>query len=71
VVNAGGVINIFEELQPQGYSQARALARVDGIYDRTKAVLERARDIGILPAAAAEGLARERIATISDLRRRL
>jgi leucine dehydrogenase len=71
VVNAGGVINIFEEIQPEGYSQTRALARVDGIYDRTKEVLERARDTGVVPATAAEQLARERIATISDLRRRM
>jgi leucine dehydrogenase len=71
VINAGGVINIFEEIQPEGYSHTRALARVDGIYDRTKEVLERARDTGVVPATAAEQLARERIATISDLRRRM
>jgi leucine dehydrogenase len=71
VVNAGGVINIFEELQPEGYSQARALARVDAIYDRTAAIFARARERELLPVVAAEQVARERIATVSDLRRRL
>lgn len=71
VVNAGGVINISEELQPGGYSQARALSRVDGIYERTAMVLKRATEKGILPVTAAEQLAAERIRSISDLRRRL
>jgi leucine dehydrogenase len=71
VVNAGGVINIFEELQPEGYSQERALARVDAIYDRTAAILARAKEHEILPVAAAEEVAQERNATVSDLRRRL
>jgi leucine dehydrogenase len=71
VVNAGGVINIFEELQPQGYSAERALRRVDGLYDRTLAVLEKARDDGVRTEVAAERLARERIAAVSDLKRRM
>jgi leucine dehydrogenase len=71
VVNAGGVINIFEELQEQGYSPERALRSVDGLYDRTLAVLEKARDEKVLPDVAAQRLANERIAAVSDLKRRL
>src|SRR5690606_27137396 len=54
VVNAGGVINIWEELQPGGYSETRAMRHVDAIYDRTMAVLEASRDRGIDPVTAAE-----------------
>ncbi len=71
VVNAGGVMNIFEELQEQGYSVERALRRVDGLYDGTLAVLEKARSEGVRTEVAAERLARERIAAVSDLKRRM
>ena len=71
VVNAGGVMNIFEELQPRGYSAERALRRVDGLYDGTLAVLAKARDEGVRTEVAAERLARERIAAVSDLKRRM
>src|SRR5690606_10994874 len=68
VVNAGGVINIWEELQPGGYSEARAMKHVDAIYDRTMAVLEASRERNIDPVTAAEQLATERIAAVSDLK---
>jgi leucine dehydrogenase len=67
VVNAGGLINVYEELR--GYSAARALHRVEGIYHATINVLESARREGIDPNRAAERLAEERIEQISDLRR--
>jgi leucine dehydrogenase len=67
VVNAGGLINVYEELR--GYSAARALHRVEGIYDATLHVLEAARAEGVEPNRAAERIAEERIDRISDLRR--
>ena len=39
VVNAGGVINISEELNPRGYHQERAYAAIRRIYDTTGMVL--------------------------------
>lgn len=67
LVNAGGLINVFEELQ--GYSKQRAMHHVDAIGGRTLAVLQAAEERNITPYRAARQLAEERIETISDLRR--
>ena len=67
VVNAGGLINVYDELQ--GYSRTRALHRVDGIYDSTLRILEKADSHGITPNEAAVMVADERIREIGDLRR--
>jgi leucine dehydrogenase len=66
VVNAGGIINITEELR--GYSWERAAHAVDGIGPAVSRVLDRAEKHGINPHDAAEEVARERIATIGSLR---
>jgi leucine dehydrogenase len=68
VVNAGGIINITEELR--GYSWERAAHAVDGIGSALEAVLDRAEAAGINPHVAAEEIARERIATVGSLRLR-
>jgi len=62
VVNAGGLINIFEELDPDGYDPERAAARVDTIEGTTSRVLATATEHGITTAAAADHLAEVRIA---------
>jgi glutamate dehydrogenase/leucine dehydrogenase len=67
VVNAGGLINVYDELH--GYSKMRAMHRVDGIYDATKAILEISREQGINPNQAAVMRAEDRIEHIGDLRR--
>jgi leucine dehydrogenase len=67
VVNAGGLINVYDELQ--GYSRTRALHRVDAIYDATIKILETAESLGVTPNQAAMKVAEERIQTIGDLRR--
>jgi leucine dehydrogenase len=67
VVNAGGLINVFDELQ--GYSKTRVLHRVDGIYDATMTILDKAEAHGITPNEAAVMVADERIKEIGDLRR--
>jgi len=66
VVNAGGVINIAEELR--GYDAEGAWARVAVIRETTAKVLATARDEGITTAAAADRLAEDRIAAISGVR---
>jgi leucine dehydrogenase len=38
VINAGGIINVGMELAPGGYDEARALAKIDRIYDNLKQV---------------------------------
>lgn len=67
VVNAGGVINVYDQLT--GYSKTRALHLVDSIYDSTKKILEVADAESILPNLAAERVAEKRIKEIGDLRR--
>ncbi|MGH3650435.1 MAG: Glu/Leu/Phe/Val dehydrogenase dimerization domain-containing protein, partial [Acidimicrobiia bacterium] len=67
VVNAGGLINVYDELH--GYSKTRALHRVDSIFDATMRILDTAEAHGINPNEAAVKVADERISEIGDLRR--
>lgn len=60
VANAGGVINIADELHG-AYEHDRAFARVAGIRETMANVLRTARDEGITTAAAANALAERRI----------
>jgi leucine dehydrogenase len=66
VVNAGGVINIAEELL--GYHRERAYARIRGIFDTLTAVLMTAGAEKITPAVAADGMATRRIEAIGHVR---
>jgi leucine dehydrogenase len=61
VINAGGVINIAEELG-QPYDAARARESVERIGATLEAVFARARQDGVPPSVAAERVAEERIA---------
>jgi len=67
VVNAGGVINIAEELSVGGYHRERAYAAVRRIYDTTLAVIGTAAAEGITTAAAAEHVAERRIAELTHV----
>ena len=67
VVNAGGLINVYDELN--GYSRTRALHRVDSIYDTTTSILAKAEELAVTPNQAAMLIAEERIKDIGDLRR--
>jgi valine dehydrogenase (NAD+) len=61
VANAGGILNIAEELT--GYSRERALASTARIEATMTRVLTHASEWGIAPGRAAERIARERIAS--------
>jgi leucine dehydrogenase len=61
VINAGGVINIAEELG-RAYDPERARRSVERIEDNLTAVFERARSAGAPPHRAADLVAEERIA---------
>lgn len=65
IINAGGVINIAEELA--GYHRERAYARVRAIFATTGAVLARAETEGITTLDAAERLAEARMADLGRL----
>ncbi|HJR19091.1 MAG TPA: Glu/Leu/Phe/Val dehydrogenase dimerization domain-containing protein [Actinomycetota bacterium] len=59
VINAGGLINVEDELH--GYDEQRALAKAAAIGDRLRNVFARARADGISTAAAADRIAGDRI----------
>jgi leucine dehydrogenase len=61
VANAGGVVNIAVELEPEGYDPARAETRVRAIADTVRAVLDHAEATGTTPLAAAMEIAHRRV----------
>jgi glutamate dehydrogenase/leucine dehydrogenase len=65
VANAGGLINIAEELAPGGYHRERALAAVERIFYTVTSVLQTAGEEGMSTAEAADRLAAQRIAALS------
>ncbi|GGZ24828.1 Leu/Phe/Val dehydrogenase [Streptomyces poonensis] len=60
VVNAGGVIQVADELH--GFDFERCKAKASKIYDTTLAIFARAKTDGIPPAAAADRIAEQRMA---------
>jgi leucine dehydrogenase len=68
IANAGGIINIVEELGPQGYSWERALRAVERVHETTGIVLRRAEQEGITTAAAAAAHAEDRLRTAKAAR---
>ena len=60
VVNAGGVIQVSDELH--GFDMERARAKTTAIFDHTLAVLREADEHAVSPAVAADRLAERRIA---------
>jgi glutamate dehydrogenase/leucine dehydrogenase len=69
IVNAGGLINISEELSPRGYHRDRAYAAVRRIFETTGAVLATAEAEGITTAEAADRLAERRMDDVGHVRR--
>lgn len=59
VVNAGGVIQVADELH--GFDFDRAKSKATKIYDTTLAIFDRAATDGVPPAVAADRLAEQRI----------
>ncbi|HEX2704687.1 MAG TPA: Glu/Leu/Phe/Val dehydrogenase family protein, partial [Candidatus Lustribacter sp.] len=64
LVNAGGVIQVSDELS--GFDFERAKARTAGIFEATARVLHTAAERGLTPAAAADQLAEERMASAAQ-----
>lgn len=64
VVNAGGVINIADETNPEGYDHVRAFARVATIHETLLRVFALADAQGITPAKAADRYAEARLAAL-------
>lgn len=66
VVNAGGLIQVADEIT--GYDEQRAQARATKIFDTTKQILTMAAESGTSPAQAADRVAQRRIAEVGRLR---
>lgn len=68
VVNAGGLMNVFVELE--GYSSERAFDKTRKVYDNVAKVFEIAKRDNVGTHLAADRLAEERIKTIGRLKQR-
>jgi leucine dehydrogenase len=68
VVNAGGLMNVFVELE--GYSHDRAFDKTKRVYDNVLKVFEIAKKENIGTHIAADRLAEQRIKTIGHLKQR-
>ncbi|HEU4412191.1 MAG TPA: Glu/Leu/Phe/Val dehydrogenase [Polyangiaceae bacterium] len=66
VVNAGGLINVANELE--GYDHDRALLQASGIYDITMQIFRIARDENITTLQAANALAERRIESLGRIK---
>ena len=66
VVNAGGLIQVADEVD--GFSELRARARATRIYDTTRRVFRTSIEDGVPPAVAADRLAERRMAEVGRLR---
>lgn len=68
VINAGGLMNVFVELE--GYSPDRAFDKTKMVYDNMMKVFEFARQENISTHLAADKMAEARIKSIGDLKKR-
>ncbi len=66
VVNAGGIINVYYELE--GYNRERALAHAEKIYDTTLNIFKISKEQNIPTYVAANRLAEKRIADIAKIK---
>ncbi|MFN2588268.1 MAG: Glu/Leu/Phe/Val dehydrogenase [Actinomycetota bacterium] len=66
VINAGGLINVEDELR--GYDRERAMKRVEGIYKQLQLIFAMAQERNLSTARAAMEHAEERIRKISRIR---
>ncbi len=67
VINAGGLINVAEEFS--GYNEERAVAKINRLIQHLERILAIAKERNLSTHQAAKVLARERIATIREVRR--
>ncbi len=68
-LNAGGLINVADELGPGGYRRERAKAKTEAIYTTLKTLLAEAKRRQVPPHRLAVTLAQERIQAVRNLRR--
>ncbi|MGB9011700.1 MAG: Glu/Leu/Phe/Val dehydrogenase dimerization domain-containing protein, partial [Aeromicrobium sp.] len=67
-VNAGGVMQVADELDPSGFDFDRAKSQATKIYDTTLEVLTHAAEQGVSPSIAADRVAEQRMRDVGRLR---
>lgn len=67
VANAGGVINVYEELN--GYDEDVVRRMIDGIYDRTLQILRTSKEKGIPTSKVADEMGEARINAVKEAQR--
>ncbi|MFK7969825.1 MAG: Glu/Leu/Phe/Val dehydrogenase dimerization domain-containing protein [Bacteroidia bacterium] len=68
VINAGGLINISQEVAGQAYSRDRAIEMTEVIYDTTLRIFDLSQSEGLTPHAAAQQVAEKRVADLGHNR---
>jgi leucine dehydrogenase len=71
VINAGGLINVADELEPGGYNRERALRKVSRIYNTLKRIFERSSKEGISPSEVADTMAEEILSSAEEFKRHI
>ena len=61
VVNAGGLINVYNELVPGGYNEDAAMAQMEKIRQNLLKIFQLAREYGICTAVAADRFGEKRV----------
>lgn len=69
VVNAGGLISVADELEPGGYSEARAQRRAEAIPRTLSEIIAESREQRVSTGQAAMTVAERRMAAVGGLRR--
>jgi leucine dehydrogenase len=67
LANAGGVINVFHELNEKGYDEEASLRDVNQIFDRMLDILTKAKESGRPTYKIANEIAESRIAAMSNV----
>ncbi len=67
VINAGGLINVYNEITGSGYNRERALRLTRGIYLNMMRVFEISKTEGVPTYVAANRVAEERVANVNKL----
>lgn len=67
VINAGGLINVYNELE--GYNRDRALKQASGIYDILKSIIDISKKEDVSTEVASRKIAEERMEAVSHAKR--
>jgi len=60
-INAGGLINVAQEVSPEGYNREKAMARAEKIFDTITEILSRSKQSGSRPEQIADRIVEERL----------